>query len=155
MNISLFSGPILKSPEATNPTPAAESLRSIEVRPAQELLWVIDTAVPMVVRGAGRQGDSYAFAQPAFKAKAQIGLNALANTQPSNPTPEAAIDTTLSMMMGEQYEEQLRQGANSQATSQVASMSERVAGVDDARALVKAALSEGVEAKRSDFGLAA
>ena len=46
-------------------------------------------------------------------------------------------------------------GANSQATSQVASMSERVAGVDDARALVKAALSEGVEAKRSDFGLAA
>ena len=153
MNISLFSGPILKSPEATNPTPAAESLRSIEVRPAQELLWVIDTAVPMVVRGAGRQGDSYAFAQPAFKA--QIGLNAIANTKPSNPTPEAAIDTTLSMMMGEQYEEQLRQGANSQATSQVASMSERVAGVDDARALVKAALSEGVEAKRSDFGLAA
>ena len=153
MNISLFSGPILKSPEATNSTPAAESLRSIEVRPAQELLWVIDTAVPMVVRGAGRQGDSYAFAQPAFKA--QIGLNAIANTKPSNPTPEAAIDTTLSMMMGEQYEEQLRQGANSQATSQVASMSERVAGVDDARALVKAALSEGVEAKRSDFGLAA
>ncbi len=152
MNISLFSGTI-KSPETTNPMPAAESLRSIEVRPAQELLWVIDTAVPMVVRGAGRQGDSYAFAQPAFKA--QIGLNAIANTKPSNPTPEAAIDTTLSMMMGEQYEEQLRQGANSQATSQVASMSERVAGVDDARALVKAALSEGVEAKRSDFGLAA
>ena len=154
MNISLFSGTI-KSPETTNPMPAAESLRSIEVRPAQELLWVIDTAVPMVVRGAGKQGNSYAFAQPAFKAKAQIGLNALANTQPSNPTPETVIDTTLSMMMGEQYEEQLRQGANSQAPSQEASVPEHVAGVDDARALVKAAFGEGAEAKRSDMELAA
>lgn len=151
MNISLFSGPILKSPEATNSTPAAESLRSIEVRPAQELLWVIDTAVPMVVRGAGRQGDSYAFAQPAFKA--QIGLNAIANTKPSNPTPEAAIDTTLSMMMGPQYE--LSNEVNSQPLAPVDPVSEHVAGVDDARALVNAALSEGAEAKRSDFGLVA
>jgi len=152
MNIPLFSGTI-KSPEATNPTPVTERLRPYEVLPAQDLLRITDVAVNKVFEGAGKQGNSYAFTRPAFKA--QIGLNALANTQPSNPTPEAAIDTTLSMMMGEQYEEQLRQGANSQAPSQEAPVPEHVAGVDDARALVKAAFGEGAEAKRSGMELAA